>query len=158
MDLIVLISIFIALLVVLVTLFYFKNKGGPSGKKFYWCLYFNHLFNHLLESEKPVREAPAAAAAGPQLVRNQRRTRVRAAEPQAPQAQAQAQQNDSDDDAGGIEIDEKMGAKKRAKLEAKAEKRAQREAELKQREEQKKRDGEKLSKMIQGVEITFYKF
>lgn len=68
---------------------------------------------------------------------------MRAAEPQAQQAPANNQQpEDSDGEPAGVEIDEKMGAKKRAKLEAKAEKRAQREAELKSREEQKKRDGE----------------
>jgi hypothetical protein len=65
---------------------------------------------------------------------------VRAAEPQA--QQAPAARDDSDEEPAGIETDEKMGAKKRAKLEAKAEKRAQREADLKSREEQKKRDGE----------------
>lgn len=92
----------------------------------------------ILESPKP--EQKQQAPAGAQLVRNQRRNRVRAAEPQV--QQAPAVQNDSDDDPAGIEIDEKMGAKKRAKLEAKAEKKAQREAELKSREEQKKRDGE----------------
>lgn len=78
---------------------------------------------------------------------------MRAAEPQ--QVPANQQQNDSDDEAGGIEVDEKMGAKKRAKLEAKAEKRAHREAELKQREEQKKRDGEKCTGCVDALSIMF---
>ncbi|CRL06341.1 CLUMA_CG019094, isoform A [Clunio marinus] len=120
MDLILLLSIFISLLVVLLSLLYLKSKSNGN------------------ENQKPAEQQPAAE--GPQLVRNQRRNRVRAAEPQVQQAPAHRQQVDSDDETPGIEIDEKMGAKKRAKLEAKAEKRAQREAELKAREEQKKRD------------------
>lgn len=105
-----------------------------------------------LESSSLVPQQQAAPA-GPQLVRNQRRNRVRAAEPQvqaAPQRQIE-----SDDESGAIEIDEKMGAKKRAKLEAKAEKRAQREAELKSREEQKKRDGEWLILLLFYLNLTY---
>ena len=96
----------------------------------------------ILESSKaqPQQEQQAPPARA-ELVRNQRRNRVRAAEPQA--QQAPAVQADSDDDTTGVEFDEKMGAKKRAKLEAKAEKRAHREAELKSREEQKKRECKK---------------
>lgn len=139
MDLILLISVFVALLVVLLTLFYLKSKDSKNGKWF--SLLRGQITRRssrtILESAKP-QQQPAQAAA-PQLVRNQRRNRVIAAQP-AQQAPAQ-HQDDSDDDTAGIEFDEKMGAKKRAKLEAKAEKRAQREAELKAREEQKKRDG-----------------
>lgn len=98
-------------------------------------------FYSFLESPKPEQQDQPAA---PQLVRNQRRNRVRAAEPQVQQVPANNQQPNGSDDEAGIEIDEKMGAKKRAKLEAKAEKRAQRENELKSREEQKKRDGKLL--------------
>lgn len=143
MDLIVLISVFVALLVVLVTLFYFKSKDSKDGK---WSRLRNsrkhdNINSLILESPKPAQQQGAGQGAGPQLVRNQRRNRVRAAEPQAAHAPAQQQHPDSDDDTAGLEVDEKMGAKKRAKLEAKAEKKVQRESELKAREEQKKRDG-----------------
>jgi DDRGK domain-containing protein 1 len=105
-------------------------------------------FSSILESPKPQQQQQAPPRA--ELVRNQRRNRVRAAEPQA--QQAPAARDDSDEEPTGVEFDEKMGAKKRAKLEAKAEKRAQREAELKAREEQKKRDGN-LKIKVEIVEI-----
>lgn len=66
---------------------------------------------------------------------------MRAAEPQQQEVPQAAEASDDEDQSGKVAFDEKMGAKKRAKLEAKAEKKVQREAELKQREEQKKRDG-----------------
>lgn len=96
----------------------------------------------MISDEKPRERQQPAQAAAP-LVRGQRnqRNRVVAAARQPVAAEPEAQQQ-LDSDEEGIVIDEKMGAKKRAKLEAKAEKRAQREAELKAREEQKKRDGE----------------
>lgn len=142
MDLILLVSIFVALLAILLTLLYFKSMGNTNRESFLSHLRSRFKTCEILESQKPAQQ-PEPAAAGPQLVRNQRRNRVRAAEPQAQQAPANNQQpEDSDGETAGVEIDEKMGAKKRAKLEAKAEKRAQREAELKSREEQKKRDGE----------------
>ena len=94
------------------------------------CVYF------VAKKEENQRAAPAAPQ---QLVRNQRnqRNRVRAAAPAA-----EVQQDDEDDEGGlnAFESDEKMGAKKRAKLEAKAEKKAHREAELKSREDQKEKD------------------
>lgn len=141
MDLILLISVFVALLAVLLSLLYLKSKGSKDGKESK-CCHWNFrwtLANKFLESPKPAQQA-AAAPVAPRLVRNQGRNRVRAAEQHAPAPQQQ--QNDSDDDATGVEFDEKIGAKKRAKLEAKAEKKAHREADLKSREEQKKRDGE----------------
>lgn len=142
MDLILLISIFVALLAILLTLLYFKSMGNTNRESFLSHIRSGFKTCKILESPKPAQQ-PEPAAAGPQLVRNQRRNRVRAAEPQAQQAPVNNQQpEDSDGETAGVEIDEKMGAKKRAKLEAKAEKRAQREAELKSREEQKKRDGE----------------
>lgn len=144
MDLILLISIFVALLAVLLSLLYLKNRSSSSGKQLLKTEADNFVtfFPFFLENPKPAQQQQAAQPAGGNLVRNQRRNRVRAAEPQAQHAPAQQQQqNDSEDEAVGGELDEKMGAKKRAKLEAKAEKRAQREAELKSREEQKKRDG-----------------
>lgn len=72
-----------------------------------------------------------------QIARNQRH-----------RAPAAAQQPDSDSDEGiqadgsrnVVVGDEKMGAKKRAKLEAKAERKQQREVEQQAREEKKKRD------------------
>lgn len=63
---------------------------------------------------------------------------MRAAEHHQPAA---VEENEDSDDENKVVFDEKMGAKKRAKLEAKAEKKAAREAELKARDEQKKRDG-----------------
>lgn len=118
-------------------------------------------FSFFLENPKPAQQQQGAQPAGGNLVRNQRRIRVRAAEPQAqhaPAQQQQQQQNDSDDEAAGGELDEKMGAKKRAKLEAKAEKRAQREAELKSREEQKKRDGKSQDSSLKSVLINNFTF
>ena len=98
--------------------------------------------NSILESQQQPARQPQPAQAAPRLVRNQARNRVRAAEPQAaPVAHHQQEDSDDDDNAANLELDPKIGAKKRAKLEAKAEKKAQREADLKAREEQKKRDG-----------------
>lgn len=87
-------------------------------------------------------EASAGDAAIPRralIARNQRHRATTSA------AAAAAPDSDSDDDGhnesrSNIVTDEKMGAKKRAKLEAKAEKRQQREAELQLREERKKRE------------------
>lgn len=141
MDLLVLISIFVALLVVLLTLYFLKSKDSKSGKWIdLFCVTKSSFKISILESSKPAQQQAAPAPVGRNLVRNERRNRVRAAEPQVQQqAAAQQQQNDSDDETG-IDVDEKMGTKKRQKLEAKAEKKAQREAEVKSREDQKKRD------------------
>lgn len=89
-------------------------------------------------------DASAGDAAIPRralIARNQRHR----ATTSAAAAAAAAHDSDSDDDGhnesrSNIVTDEKMGAKKRAKLEAKAEKRQQREAELQLREERKKRE------------------
>lgn len=88
-------------------------------------------------------EVPAADAAIPRralIARNQRHRATTSAA-----AAAAAHDSDSDDDGNtdartNVISDEKMGAKKRAKLEAKAEKRQQREAEQQLREERKKRE------------------
>lgn len=88
-------------------------------------------------------EVPAADAAIPRralIARNQRHRATTSAA-----AAAAAHDSDSDDDGqadgrSNVLVDEKMGAKKRAKLEAKAEKRQQREAEQQMREERKKRE------------------
>lgn len=92
-----------------------------------------------------------------QIVRNQR-NRLRQNAAAAPvAAQDNAAQNDSDDDTEQGEIpqgqvlDEKMGAKKRAKMEAKEQKRLMREQELKLREEKKAKDA-KLEEERKKVE------
>lgn len=93
-----------------------------------------------------------------QIVRNQRnRLRQNAAAPAAAQDNAAAQNNDSDDDGDqgdipqGAVLDEKMGAKKRAKMEAKEAKRLMREQEMKLREEKKAKDA-KLEEERKKVE------
>lgn len=110
-----------------------------------------------LESQKPAQQQQQAAPRAAPVARNARRNRV-VAGAQAPVAQAAADPVDSDDETAGTEFDEKMGAKKRAKLEAKAEKKAQREAELKAREEQKKRDGEFIQRLVWNSPLSFDHF
>lgn len=78
--------------------------------------------------------APADIPRRAQIARNQRRNR-----PEAVAAEASGSEEDYPH-SNVVLSDEKMGAKKRAKLEAKAEKRAQREAELQVREDRKKRE------------------
>lgn len=83
-----------------------------------------------------------------QIARNQQRHRNRPTEAPAAAVQTSTSllDSDSDDDAENPNerpnpfAEEKIGAKKRAKLEAKAEKRVQREAEERAREERKKRE------------------
>lgn len=132
MDLLLLIGIATALLVVLISLYFFQKSSSKKDEK-----------------QPAARGVPVRAQEGiprrAQIARNQR-NRVRA----APVAAAGQQNNeDADDDSednaipsAERPIDEKMGAKKRAKLEAKAEKKAHREAELLLREEKKKKDAE----------------
>jgi FtsZ-interacting cell division protein ZipA len=149
MELIYLISILVALLVLLLTLLYFKNQGGAKGKFNSTDLtqtsqnYKNQLSLPVEKQQIAQNQQPQQQRAAP-LNRRPGRNRVIAAEQHEPQNQQHGDEEDSDNESG-IVIDEKMGAKKRAKLEAKAEKRAQREAELKAREEQKKRDGRKIN-------------
>lgn len=96
----------------------------------------------LLENPQPRRvirpdAAPADIPRRAQIARNQRRNRPEAA------AVVNDENSGSEEDNPHSSIilsDEKIGAKKRAKLEAKAEKRAQREAELQSREDRKKRE------------------
>uniref|UniRef100_A0A1L8EDY0 DDRGK domain-containing protein 1 n=1 Tax=Haematobia irritans TaxID=7368 RepID=A0A1L8EDY0_HAEIR len=134
MSMVLLIGVATALLVVLVTLLYLQKKKTPEG-----------------ENKQPQqRGVPQRAQEGvprrAQIVRNQRnRLRQNVAAPAAAQDNA-AQQNESDDEneqgeiPQGQVLDEKMGAKKRAKMEAKEHKRLMREQEMKLREEKKAKE------------------
>ncbi|XP_050317909.1 DDRGK domain-containing protein 1 [Bactrocera neohumeralis] len=135
MDLTLLIGIATALLVILIGLLLFQRKS--TGDK----------------ADKPAqRGVPVRAQEGiprrAQIARNQR-NRLRqnaaaaAAADQAAALDNALEANDNDEDwdddetPSGPVLDEKMGAKKRAKMEAKEQKRIMREQELKQREERK---------------------
>ncbi|XP_039951363.1 DDRGK domain-containing protein 1 [Bactrocera tryoni] len=135
MDLTLLIGIATALLVILIGLLLFQKKS--TGDK----------------ADKPAqRGVPVRAQEGiprrAQIARNQR-NRLRqnaaaaAAADQAAALDNALEANDNDEDwdddetPSGPVLDEKMGAKKRAKMEAKEQKRIMREQELKQREERK---------------------
>ncbi|XP_039448829.1 DDRGK domain-containing protein 1 [Culex pipiens pallens] len=124
MDLILLLGIAVALLVILITLF-FLTKGKASQ-----------------ESDQPrVENEAQAAPRRAQVVRNQRNRARVAAAPAEEQHHAAADGGSDEDEIPHADFNgEKMGAKKRAKLEAKAEKKALREQELKIREDQKKKD------------------
>lgn len=76
-----------------------------------------------------------------QIARNQRHRPTQ--QPQTSQQQDESDDSDAEPNRPNPFAEEKMGAKKRAKLEAKAEKRQQRETEMVAREEKKKR-GEAL--------------
>ncbi|XP_053693579.1 DDRGK domain-containing protein 1 [Sabethes cyaneus] len=121
MELIFLITIAVALLVVLLTLYIFSRKESSN-------------------KAEAQRAEPPNVARRAQVIRNQR-NRARAAEPQADDRR-DIDSDHEEDIPHAIQdySSEKIGAKKRAKLEAKAEKKAQREVELKIREEQKKKD------------------
>lgn len=125
MDLILLLGIAVALLVILVTLFFLtKGKGSQESA----------------DQQRVENEAQAAPRRA-QVVRNQRnRARVVAA-PAEEQHHAAADGGSDEDEIPHADFSgEKMGAKKRAKMEAKAEKKVLREQELKMREDQKKKD------------------
>lgn len=121
MDLLLLIAVAVALLVVLLTL-YFLSKAKSNAT----------------DKSQQANEANIARRA--HVVRNQR-NRARIVEPQGIEPRGNDIDNGNDIPSAAQDYgSEKVGAKKRAKLEAKAEKKAQREAEIKMREEQKKRD------------------
>jgi len=136
MDLIVLIGLAIALLVILITTWFFTRKSEKQKQ------------NEPAQVRRVIRP-DAAGAAIPrraQIARNQRH-RNRPTEASsitiAAQSVLDSDSDDNDDTTANRPspfAEEKMGAKKRAKLEAKAEKRAQREAEEQAREERKKRE------------------
>ncbi|XP_017074729.2 DDRGK domain-containing protein 1 [Drosophila eugracilis] len=139
MELIVLVGIATALLVVIITLYLLQKKNASSESK---------------PAAAPQRGVPQRAQEGvprrAQIARNQR-NRLRQNAPAAPVAAAAGAaalgDSDNDDDAQvdadgarvpqGAVLDEKMGAKKRAKMEAKEQKRLQREQELHDREQRK---------------------
>lgn len=161
MDLFLLIGIAVALLVILIGTWFF-TRGSASqatnGEYSYFIVdasksVIDNLLNFCIfatETTQPRpnrtnrNEVPAADAAIPRralIARNQRHR----ATTSAAAAAAAAHESDSDDDGNtdartNVISDEKMGAKKRAKLEAKAEKRQQRETEQQLREERKKRE------------------
>ncbi|EDW37998.1 GL12371 [Drosophila persimilis] len=140
MDLIILVGIASALLVVILTIFFLqKKKGGTEAKE---------------AAAPPQRGVPLRAQEGvprrAQIARNQRnrlRQNAPAAAPAAAAAlQAADAEGDNDDEnpdgdgqrmPQGAVLDEKMGAKKRAKMEAKEQKRLHREQELIDREQRK---------------------
>uniref|UniRef100_A0A336MQ86 DDRGK domain-containing protein 1 n=1 Tax=Culicoides sonorensis TaxID=179676 RepID=A0A336MQ86_CULSO len=121
MELIVLIGIATSLIVVLITLYFFKSKNEPK-----------------IAPREPNRGVPARVQEGvprrAQIARNQR-NRARAAV-----VEDDPEMDDEDSERPMPDFGEKIGAKKRAKLEAKEEKKKQREAELQAREEQKAKD------------------
>ncbi|XP_053969519.1 DDRGK domain-containing protein 1 [Anastrepha obliqua] len=153
MDLTILIGIATALLVILIGLFLFQKKTTKAGT-----------------SDKPAqRGVPIRAQEGvprrAQIARNQRnRLRQNAAAAAAAAADQAvpvdnvlaANDNDEDGEEGDIPsgpvMDEKMGAKKRAKMEAKEQKRLMREQELIQREERKVKEAKQEAERQQQKE------
>ncbi|KAM7362035.1 DDRGK domain containing 1 isoform 1-T2 [Cochliomyia hominivorax] len=141
MDLIILIGIATALLVILITLFFLQKKKTEKddGKK---------------PQQQQQRGVPQRAQEGvprrAQIARNQRNRLRQNAQPAAGQAAAALdnalndEDSDNDNEQGDIPqgqvLDEKMGAKKRAKLEQKEQKRLMREQELRLREEKKAKE------------------
>jgi len=105
---------------------WFIARGKSTEKK-----------NDTVQPRRVMRPEPAAdIPRRAQIARNQRRNR-----PEAAANNAESSEEDEDYPHSTVVLsDEKMGAKKRAKLEAKAEKRHQRELEQQAREEKKKRD------------------
>uniref|UniRef100_A0A1B0FIB8 DDRGK domain-containing protein 1 n=1 Tax=Glossina morsitans morsitans TaxID=37546 RepID=A0A1B0FIB8_GLOMM len=128
MDLNILIGIASALLVILLTLYFLQRKKSKQDAE------KSHL-HHRPQNQRNQEAIPRRA----QIARNQRnRLRQNAA------VNAHVDENDSEGDGEmaadmpkGQILDEKMGAKKRAKIEAKEQKKLMREQELKQREERK---------------------
>ncbi|KAH8254998.1 hypothetical protein KR032_000161 [Drosophila birchii] len=154
MDLIILVGIATALLVVIISLYFLqkKNAGTTAGVA------------------APQRGVPQRAQEGvprrAQIARNQR-NRLRQNAPAAvgaaaAQAAAHAE-SDHEDEANvdgegarvpqGAVLDEKMGAKKRAKMEAKEHKRMQREQELHDREQRKAKEAKDDAERKQQEDI-----
>ncbi|EDV48281.1 DDRGK domain-containing protein 1 [Drosophila erecta] len=159
MELIILVGIAIALLVVIITLYLLQKKNAAPETK---------------PAAAPQRGVPQRAQEGvprrAQIARNQR-NRLRQNAPAAPAGQvapaagAPAARGDSDhedegqvdaDDARvpqGAVLDEKMGAKKRAKMEAKEQKRLQREQELHDREQRKVKEAKEEAERKQQEDL-----
>lgn len=156
MDLIILVGIAVALLVVIVTLYLLQKKNAAPETKV---------------AAAPQRGVPQRAQEGvlrrAQIARNQR-NRLRQNVPAAPVAAAAGAlpaAGDSDhEDEGQVDgdearvpqgavLDEKMGAKKRAKMEAKEQKRLQREQELHDREQRKVKEAKEEAERKQQEDL-----
>ncbi|KAH8404225.1 hypothetical protein KR215_000390 [Drosophila sulfurigaster] len=156
MDLILLIGIATALLIVLLTLYFLQNRNAKTETK--------------PAAAQAQRGVPQRAQEGvprrAQIARNQR-NRLRqnapaAAAPVAAAAAAPPADSDEDDAVAGDDgqrvpqgavLDEKMGAKKRAKMEAKEQKRLQREQELHDREQRKVKEAKEEAERKQQDEL-----
>lgn len=143
MDLVLLIGIAIALLVVIITIYLLQKKSTKPGDQ-------QKQQHQRPTAARPTEGIPRRA----QIARNQR-NRLRNNATAAPAAEID---NDNDEEpeerpsTSNIDFsEEKIGAKKRAKLEAKAEKRLQREQEMKSKEEKKARE-EKLEEERKRIE------
>ncbi|ALC45710.1 CG5862 [Drosophila busckii] len=153
MDLILLVGIATALLIVLLTLYFLQSRNSKTDET--------------KPAAQPQRGVPQRAQEGvprrAQIARNQR-NRLRQ-NPNAPAAAAPvgaAADSDEDDAAAAGDenaphatavLDEKMGAKKRAKMEAKEQKRMQREQELHEREKRKEKDAKEEAERKQQEEL-----
>ncbi|EDW85183.1 uncharacterized protein Dwil_GK14514 [Drosophila willistoni] len=155
MDLILLVGIAVALLVILATLYFLQNKNKAAGEA-------------KPAAAAPRRGVPQRAQEGvprrAQIARNQRNRLQQNAPAPAPEAVAPAAAGDSDDDEENVGADgarlpqgavlnEKMGAKKRAKMEAKEQKRLQREHELQEREKRKVKEAKEDAERKQQEEV-----
>ncbi|XP_060645773.1 DDRGK domain-containing protein 1 [Drosophila nasuta] len=156
MDLILLIGIATALLIVLLTLYFLQNRNAKTETK--------------PAAAQAQRGVPQRAQEGvprrAQIARNQR-NRLRqnapaAAAPAAAAAAAPPADSDEDDAVAGDDgqrvpqgavLDEKMGAKKRAKMEAKEQKRLQREQELHDREQRKVKEAKEEAERKEQDEL-----
>lgn len=138
MDLVVLIGIAIALLVVIITIYFLQKKSTKTGDQ------PKQQHHQRAAAARPAEGIPRRA----QIARNQR-NRLRNNAAATADAADDVNNDDVEPEAGPSTsnnhefAEEKMGAKKRAKLEAKAEKKMQREQEMKSKEEKKARE-EKL--------------
>lgn len=173
MDLILLIGIATALLIVLLTLYFLQKRNEKLVR--HWSrseLSFNVSLLHNFQIEtkavaQPQRGVPQRAQEGvprrAQIARNQRNRLRQNAPAAAPIAAAlPADLDDEDAVAGddnaqrvpqGAVLDEKMGAKKRAKMEAKEQKRLQREQELHDREQRKVKEAQEEVERKQQDEV-----
>ncbi|KAH8359259.1 hypothetical protein KR093_005345 [Drosophila rubida] len=156
MDLILLIGIATALLIVLLTLYFLQNRNAKTDT--------------IPAAAQPQRGVPQRVQEGvprrAQIARNQRnRLRQNQNAPAAavPVAAAAPPADSDEDDAQagddaqrvpqGAVLDEKMGAKKRAKMEAKEQKRLQREQELHDREQRKVKEAKEEAERKQQDEL-----
>ncbi|XP_034660674.1 DDRGK domain-containing protein 1 [Drosophila subobscura] len=156
MDIILLVGVAVALLVVILTIFFLQKKKGDTETK--------------EAAAPPQRGVPLRAQEGvprrAQIARNQRNRLRQNAPAGAPAAAAAAQvadaEGDNDDEnpdgdgqriPQGAVLDEKMGAKKRAKMEAKEQKRLHREQELVDREQRKVKEAKEEAERKQQEDI-----